>query len=74
MSNLNVLLDQRKLLEKSKWEYYRKFNEMDKLIKETEKLIFKKCDHQWEFDYSAYDRPDRICKICNLIKNPYIYS
>ena len=74
MSNVNDLLEKKRKLEESKWFYYNKFNEMNELIKETNKLIFKECNHDWERDYSAYDRPEKICKICSLINNSYIYS
>lgn len=47
-----------------------------KLIKENEKKIWKKCNHNWERDYNvAFD--DRIkyyCTKCKLWRNEYIYN
>ena len=60
-----------------KWEYYKKFQSMDNIIKNLEYEIYKKCKHEWELDYSGsgpYDGPDRVCKICRLYRNDYLYT
>ena len=73
MNNLNELLSEKKKIESKKWEYYQKFKNSDKIIKDLDKKIYKICVHDWEYDYSSYDGPDKICKICNLYRNEYLY-
>ena len=70
------------LIEKisSSWrEIYR----MEKLIskhkqyiKENEKILFKTCNHEWEYDTSCgpYERVKYQCIKCKLWKNPYMYN
>lgn len=63
--------------EKMKWEYYNKFNNLTEQIKYLESIIYKKCDHNWEYDYTAsgpYDGPDKICSKCKLYRNDYMYQ
>jgi len=50
-------------------EHYRLYNELYHEIQHIEKVLYNKCDHEWELDYSGagpHDGPDRICKKCNL--------
>jgi hypothetical protein len=71
------LIELRNKTEKIKWDHYNKFNKLTYQIKYLESVIFKKCDHEWELDYSAsgpYDGPDKICKKCRLYNNNYMYQ
>ena len=73
----NQLIELKKNTEKTKWEHYNKFKELDEYIKHLDSIIFKQCGHEWVMDYSAtspYDGPDRICKKCNLYNNKYMYE
>ena len=75
--DVSEIIKLHKLKVQEKWEYYKKFQDMDNIIKDLEYEIYNKCKHEWELDYSAsgpYDGPDRICKKCNLYKNNYIYT
>ena len=60
-----------------KWDYYKKFQSRDNIIKNLEYEIYKNCKHEWELDYSGcspHDGPDRVCKICRLYRNDYLYT
>jgi MoaA/NifB/PqqE/SkfB family radical SAM enzyme len=79
LSNLSKeeLIKLRNDTEKTKWEYYNKFNKLTNQTKYLESIIYKKCDHEWEYDYTAsgpYDGPDKICKYCKLYNNRYMYQ
>jgi predicted RNase H-like nuclease (RuvC/YqgF family) len=57
-------------------------NAMNKLIsnfeqqiKNNNKIIFKKCKHDWEYESdSGMDRTRYFCKKCTLWKNPRWYQ
>ena len=71
------LIKLRDLTEKTKWEYYKKFNKLTDQVNYLESIIYKNCDHNWEYDYSAsgpYDGPDKICNKCKLYRNHYMYQ
>jgi hypothetical protein len=71
------LIDLRNNTEKDKWKYYREFEKLGKHVQYLESIIFKKCVHVWEYDYTAsgpYDGPDKICKKCKLYNNKYMYQ
>jgi len=77
MNKVESLIEQRKNIELKKWQFYKNFQECDNDIKEIEKNLYVICKHDWENDYSSCgpsDRPDKVCKICNLIRNDYIYK
>jgi hypothetical protein len=54
----------------------REISKRKKQIKESEKKLFKICDHEWEYDTSRgpYERIKYQCTKCNLWKNPYMYN
>ena len=82
MSNFDINFDINKLSKEelielrnktveTKYEHYRIFNELNENIKIIERILYNKCNHEWELDFSGcgpHDRPDRICKICNLYR------
>jgi hypothetical protein len=39
-------------------------------IEQMEKILLKICNHKWEYDncYGMYEKPDKICRICNSRK------
>ena len=49
---------------------------MKKQIKENEKIIYKNCNHDWEYDETcgSYDRIKYKCKKCGLWRNAFMYS
>jgi len=54
---------------KTRYNHYRLYNELYNDIQRIENVLYRKCDHEWELDYSGvgpYNGPDRICKICGL--------
>ena len=75
---LNALsLDELKIITNNKWHYYKLYENADKVIKKYENIIYQKCKHEWQCDYTAsgmYDGPDKICKKCNLYQNNYMYN
>lgn len=75
--NVKELIELKNSTENEKWTYYKKFQQMDEKIKELEYLIYKKCNHEWERDYTYcghYDKAEHICKFCNLNRNEYRYT
>ena len=43
--------------------------------KENEKIIFKKCNHDWEYDPNAFlDRTRYFCTKCTLWRNSCWYT
>jgi len=50
-------------------------NEMGKNIKECKKVLFKMCDHVWEYDSQCgpYETIKYKCKKCKLWRDPYLY-
>ena len=74
--DLEKLLELKNSKVNEKWNYFKMFKKMDEIIKELDFQIYKKCNHEWERDYSGgpYDRAEQICKFCNLYRNHYIYN
>jgi len=64
-----------KLLNKI-YEYDNSIRTMKKQIRENEKIIYKNCSHDWEYDESCgpYDRIKYKCKKCGLWRNDYMYA
>jgi hypothetical protein len=54
----------------------REISRRKKQINESEKVLFKVCEHDWEYDTSCgpYERIKYQCKKCRLWKNPYMYN
>ena len=72
----NISLDELKQLRtynfKKQSEYSDKERITKKIIENIEYFIFKKCEHEWEYDYSdPIDGPDKICKKCHLYSNHF---
>jgi hypothetical protein len=48
----------------------------DKIMKKIKKILYNNCDHDTYRDFSSCgpsDRPEKICKKCNLVINDYLY-
>jgi hypothetical protein len=58
------------------YQYNNSIRTMKKQIRENEKIIYKNCSHDWEYDESCgqYDRIKYKCKNCGLWRNHYMYS
>lgn len=71
----NLVKENYKILEKI-YEYNNLIKNMKKQIKENEKIIYKNCNHDWEYDETcgSYDRIKYKCKKCGLWRNAYMYS
>ena len=53
-----------------------KILKLEKIIKANEKVIWNKCEHEWEWDIASgmYDRNCYYCKHCKLWRNHYMYQ
>ncbi len=53
-----------------------KILELEKTIKANEKVIWKECEHEWEYDTASgvYERNCYYCKHCKLWRNYYMYQ
>lgn len=73
--DLNQLLDLKNSIESKKQNYYNILKKIDKNLKDIDFTIYKKCNHEWEREYSGgpYDRAEQICKFCNLYRNNFRY-
>ena len=63
------LIELRDKTVKTRYEHYKLYNELYHSIQIIEKVLYSKCNHEWELDYSGvgpYDGPERYCKICKL--------
>lgn len=78
MSNIysTSLINENDKLRHKIYEYENYINELKILIKNNEKIIYKKCLHEWILDenVSCYDRTRHKCKNCKLWRNEYMYS
>ena len=53
----------------------RKIITLENKRKENEKIIFKKCNHDWEYDPNAFlDRTRYFCTKCTLWRNSCWYT
>ena len=65
------LIELRDKTVKTRYEHYKLYNELYHNIQHIEKVLYSKCKHEWELDYSGcgpHDGPDRYCKFCKLYK------
>ena len=72
----NELVNENYKLWKKIYNYDNSIRLMKKQIKKNEKVIYRNCNHDWEYDESCgpYDRIKYKCKKCGLWKNDYMYS
>ena len=49
---------------------------LEQKIKANEKVIWKECEHEWEWDTASgvYERNCYYCKHCKLWRNHYMYQ
>lgn len=70
-----TLIRENRLMKKKIFDMEKKINGLKQKIKNNEPLIFKKCNHEWEYDPSAYmDRTKYFCKKCTLWRNSCWYQ
>tara|TARA_B100000900_G_scaffold415211_1_gene444256 strand:+ start:3219 stop:3488 length:270 start_codon:yes stop_codon:yes gene_type:complete len=57
-------------------EYLNMIETNKKRIKENEKKIWVKCNHEWKRDYNVCfgDKIKYYCVKCKLLKNEYMYT
>ena len=50
--------------------------ELEKKIKDNEKIIWKECEHEWKYDTCSgpYERNNYYCVKCKLWRNYYMYQ
>ena len=65
-----------KKLKQDNLDYTNMIKSNNLLIRENEKIIWKKCDHKWERDYEVAfdDRIKYFCSKCGLWNNEYMYK
>ena len=57
-------------------EMREKILRLEEQIKANEKVIWKKCEHEWKYDTcgSSYDRNNYYCTECKLCRNYHMYE
>jgi len=63
-------------LKQKQWMHYNKYKELEITIRDIKYILYNKCRHQWNFDYSyanMYDGSEEICEICGLFKDIRCY-
>ena len=70
------LISNKNKLQKDIYNMQRLIRENTQSIKEIEKALWKKCDHEWIYDEWANfdDRTKYLCKICGCYRNSYWYN
>ena len=63
-----------KVLEKENSKYQKQINENKNLIKEKERVLWNKCEHNWVRDPACSDDDlcKKYCSIC-LLRNCYLF-
>ena len=58
------------------YDYNKSIKLMKKKLRDNEKIIYKNCKHEWDYDESCgiYDRIKYKCKKCGLWRNNYMYN
>ena len=72
LKKITEIQQHRKMINK----YLLQINILEEEIKTGEKLVYKNCQHAWEYDDTSdcYEKTRYICKTCHLWKNPYLYN
>ena len=69
--NFPGLTDKQELeaLRKHYWARSRQVRDLEKIIREKERIIQKNCDHEWEKDWESRDHRSRYdCKKCGAYR------
>ena len=70
-----TLIRENRNMQQEIYNMEKKINDLNQKIKNNEPLIFQKCNHEWEYDPSAYmDRTKYFCKKCTLWRNSCWYQ
>jgi hypothetical protein len=70
-----TLIRENKRMQKEIYDMEKKIIHLRQKIKSNEPSIFKICNHEWEYDPSAYmDRTKYFCKKCKLWRNSCWYQ
>ena len=75
-NQVEVLIKENNKIREKIFSYEKLINDYKKQIKLNEKIIYKNCEHEWEYDSSCgpYDRIKYKCIKCDLWRNDYMYS
>ena len=70
------LIEERAQLQTSIYNAETIIRESKQNIKNIEKLLFKKCNHKWQYDYNCAfdDHTKHFCSFCKVWKNRYWYE
>jgi hypothetical protein len=74
--SIKELLVFKRSVQGQKYDYFNLIKECDRIDKQIEIKLAKKCNHKWKY-YPAtqmYESGSRICKICGLDKHQVIYD
>ena len=74
--NANDLIDLKNNKKRMMYDFERRIKKIKQDIDEIDKEIYKKCEHNWERDYSyagPYTKPEIVCTKCNLFKSYHYY-
>ncbi len=70
-----TLIRENERMQKEINDMEKKIMDLKRKIKNNQPLIFKRCNHEWEYDPSAYmDRTRYFCKKCKLWRNSCWYQ
>ena len=74
--NVNHYILQRNRNQQTIYQLMDKIEYLKKTNKELEKNIWKKCQHEWEYDTASCfdDRTKYFCSKCKLWRNSYWYQ
>tara|TARA_B100001093_G_C26642734_1_gene933952 strand:- start:296 stop:547 length:252 start_codon:yes stop_codon:yes gene_type:complete len=74
--DVNVLIENKKQYLIEFVEIQERLDFLRKENKRLDKLIWKKCDHDWvSYDgYRGFDSPKHVCSKCKLFDNSYFYT
>ena len=73
---IQQMIDNRDIYQKQIYNFYNLINHNKDKIKQIEKELYKKCDHDWIRDECANfdDRCKYICSKCSLYRSDYLYN
>jgi prefoldin subunit 5 len=68
MSDIEILLNKKKILYDKIDELNNNINEYYEYIKEIDKIVMKVCKHKWVNEFNGSVERIKNCRICNLEK------
>jgi len=75
MSTVDELINNINEYNKIKHKLKQQCKQIDEVIFECQKKLYKLCEHKWQIDRTDMgEHTEYECGICGLYKNDYIYS